>query len=97
MPSDASFGAACFRAVVDSGRVPALSLKHRNSKLEAIHEQFNLFDVRDEKKKFSVVTRSGREEGGAKGMPGKARAAGIESVRVSLSSTGATLTTVDLH
>ncbi|KWU45839.1 Nop14-like protein [Rhodotorula sp. JG-1b] len=61
-----------------------LSLKHRNSKLEAIHEQFNLFDVRDEKKKFSVVTRSGREEGGAKGMPGKARAAGIESRKKTL-------------
>ncbi|GAA5952736.1 hypothetical protein JCM8115_002335 [Rhodotorula mucilaginosa] len=60
------------------------SLQHRNSKLEAIHEQFNLFDVRDEKKKFSVVTRSGREEGGAKGMPGKARAAGIESRKKTL-------------
>ncbi|GAA5873930.1 hypothetical protein JCM3774_004043 [Rhodotorula dairenensis] len=60
------------------------SLKHRNSKLEAIHEQFNLFDVRDEKKKFSVVTRSGREEGGANGMPGKARAAGIEARKKTL-------------
>ncbi|BGP53261.1 hypothetical protein JCM8202_002586 [Rhodotorula sphaerocarpa] len=60
------------------------SLKHRNSKLEAIHDQFNLFDVRDEKKKFAVVTRSGKEEGGAKGMPGKARAAGIESRKKTL-------------
>ncbi|GAA6041244.1 hypothetical protein JCM8097_001294, partial [Rhodosporidiobolus ruineniae] len=54
------------------------SLVHRNAKLQAIHDQLNVFDVRDDKKKFAVVTRTGKEEGGAKGMPGKARAAGIE-------------------
>ena len=56
------------------------SLAHRNSKLDAIHDKFNLFDVRDEKKKFEVVTRRGEVEGGKKGMPGRARAAGIETV-----------------
>lgn len=59
----------------------ATSLVHRTSKLQQIHDQFNLFDLRDEKTKFAVVTRSGKEEGGVKGMPGRARAAGIESVR----------------
>lgn len=56
------------------------SLAHRTAKLEAIHDKFNLFDVRDEKKKFEVVTRRGEVEGGKKGVPGRARAAGIESV-----------------
>ncbi|GAA6048030.1 hypothetical protein JCM3770_000156 [Rhodotorula araucariae] len=60
------------------------SLAHRNSKLAQIHDQFNLFDIRDEKKKFAVVTRSGKEEGGTKGMPGRARAAGIEARKKSL-------------
>ncbi|BGP37085.1 nucleolar complex protein 14 [Rhodotorula kratochvilovae] len=60
------------------------SLAHRTSKLQQIHDQFNLFDVRDEKKKFAVVTRSGKEEGGTKGMPGRARAAGIEARKKSL-------------
>ncbi|GAA5933377.1 hypothetical protein JCM3775_000672 [Rhodotorula graminis] len=62
----------------------ATSLVHRTSKLQQIHDQFNLFDVRDEKTKFAVVTRSGKEEGGVKGMPGRARAAGIESRKKSL-------------
>lgn len=58
------------------------SAQHRNAKLAAIHDQFNVFDTRDEKKKFQVVSRSGKEEGGGtKGMPGRARAAGIEAVR----------------
>ncbi|GAA5924147.1 nucleolar 14 family protein [Sporobolomyces koalae] len=60
------------------------SLAHRNSKLGAIHDKFNLFDVRDEKKKFEVVTRRGEVEGGKKGMPGKARAAGIETRKKTL-------------
>ncbi|GAA5966032.1 hypothetical protein JCM3765_006544 [Sporobolomyces pararoseus] len=60
------------------------SLAHRNAKLEAIHDKFNLFDVRDEKKKFEVVTRRGEVEGGKKGMPGKARAAGIETRKKTL-------------
>ncbi|GAA6008589.1 hypothetical protein JCM11491_003358 [Sporobolomyces phaffii] len=60
------------------------SLAHRNAKLGAIHDQFNLFDVRDEKKKFEVVTRRGEVEGGKKGMPGKARAAGIETRKKTL-------------
>ncbi|GAA5930412.1 hypothetical protein JCM1841_006850 [Sporobolomyces salmonicolor] len=60
------------------------SLAHRNSKLEAIHGKFNLFDVRDEKKKFEVVTRRGEVEGGKKGMPGRARAAGIEARKKTL-------------
>ncbi|GAA5902471.1 hypothetical protein JCM8208_006897 [Rhodotorula glutinis] len=60
------------------------SLAHRTDKLQQIHSQFNLFDVRDEKTKFAVVTRSGKEEGGVKGMPGRARAAGIESRKKSL-------------
>ncbi|TNY24163.1 nucleolar protein 14 [Rhodotorula diobovata] len=60
------------------------SLQHRSQKLQQIHDQFNLFDVRDEKTKFAVVTRSGKEEGGVKGMPGRARAAGIESRKKSL-------------
>ncbi|GAA5887400.1 hypothetical protein JCM5296_007127 [Sporobolomyces johnsonii] len=60
------------------------SLAHRNSKLDAIHDKFNLFDVRDEKKKFEVVTRRGEVEGGKKGMPGRARAAGIEARKKTL-------------
>ncbi|GAA5830644.1 hypothetical protein JCM11251_002547 [Rhodosporidiobolus azoricus] len=60
------------------------SLQHRNAKLQAIHEQLNVFDVRDEKKKFAVVTRKGTEEGGVKGMPGRARAAGIEQRKKTL-------------
>ncbi|KAM0751542.1 Nop14-like protein [Meredithblackwellia eburnea MCA 4105] len=54
------------------------SFAHRSSKLEAIGQQFNKFDVREEKKKFEVVTRNGRTEQGKKGAPGKSRAAGIE-------------------
>ncbi|BGP22050.1 nucleolar complex protein 14 [Rhodotorula toruloides] len=61
------------------------SAQHRNAKLAAIHDQFNVFDTRDEKKKFSVVSRSGKEEGGGtKGMPGRARAAGIEARKKTL-------------
>ncbi|GAA5903487.1 hypothetical protein JCM6882_006560 [Rhodosporidiobolus microsporus] len=60
------------------------SLQHRNAKFQAIHDQLNVFDVRDEKKKFAVVTRKGTEEGGVKGMPGRARAAGIEQRKKTL-------------
>ncbi|PRQ74883.1 Nucleolar protein 14 [Rhodotorula toruloides] len=61
------------------------SAQHRNAKLAAIHDQFNVFDTRDEKKKFQVVSRSGKEEGGGtKGMPGRARAAGIEARKKTL-------------
>ncbi|GAA6061105.1 hypothetical protein JCM10212_006136 [Sporobolomyces blumeae] len=60
------------------------SLAHRNAKFDAIHDKFNLFDVRDEKKKFEVVTRRGEIEGGKKGLPGKSRAAGIEARKKTL-------------
>ncbi|GAA5857707.1 hypothetical protein JCM8547_004338 [Rhodosporidiobolus lusitaniae] len=60
------------------------SLQHRNAKFSEIHDQFNLFDTRDDKKKFAVVTRRGTEEGGIKGMPGKSRAAGIEQRKKTL-------------
>ncbi|GAA6005268.1 hypothetical protein JCM10207_002920 [Rhodosporidiobolus poonsookiae] len=60
------------------------SLAHRNNALQKVHESLNHFDIRDEKKKFAAVTRKGTEEGGVKGMPGRARAAGIEQRRKTL-------------
>ncbi|BGP13147.1 nucleolar complex protein 14 [Rhodosporidiobolus nylandii] len=62
----------------------ATSQQHRSAKLQAIHDSFNVFDTRDEAKKFAVVTRKGTEEGGVKGMPGRARAAGIEQRKKTL-------------
>jgi nucleolar protein 14 len=59
----------------------ASSLQHRNAKFQEIATQFNVFDVREDKKKFAVVTRRGTEEAGVKGAPSKSRSAGIEQVR----------------
>lgn len=61
------------------------SQTHRSAKLDALGKEFNRFDVREENKKFEVVTRQGKVEEGRKGAPGKSRAAGIELVRHSLS------------
>ncbi|KAL8280618.1 hypothetical protein RQP46_006941 [Phenoliferia psychrophenolica] len=54
------------------------SQAHRSAKLDTIGQQFNKFDVREEHKKFEVVTRQGKPEEARKGAPGKSRAAGIE-------------------
>lgn len=60
------------------------SQAHRQAKLEAIGNDFNKFDIREEKKKFDVVTRQGRLEEAKKGAPGKSRAAGVELVRLAV-------------
>ena len=57
------------------------SQAHRSAKLESLGKEFNKFDVREENKKFEVVTRQGKPEEARKGAPGKSRAAGIELVR----------------
>lgn len=64
----------------------AASGAHRSAKLEAIGQDFNKFDLREENKKFQVVTRQGKLEEGKKGAPGKSRAAGLEQVSGSPSS-----------
>ncbi|KAK4703514.1 nucleolar protein 14, partial [Phenoliferia sp. Uapishka_3] len=54
------------------------SQAHRSAKLDTIGKEFNRFDVREENKKFEVVTRQGKPEAARTGAPGKSRAAGIE-------------------
>jgi len=57
------------------------SLAHRNDKFATIGQEFNKFDIREEKQKFEVVTRKGKVEETKKGKPGQSRAAGTELVR----------------
>ena len=59
------------------------STAHRNAKLESIGKDFNQFDLRQEKRKFDVVTRGGKLEEGKKGAPTKSRTAGLELVGIS--------------
>ncbi|GAA5971469.1 hypothetical protein JCM11641_008367 [Rhodosporidiobolus odoratus] len=65
-------------------QLSATSQHHRSAKLQAITDELSVFDQRDVKSKFSVVTRKGTEEGGAKGMPAKARSAGMEQRKKTL-------------
>ena len=67
-------------------QLSATSQGHREAKLDAIGHDFNKFDIREENKKFQVVTRGGKLEEGKKGAPGKSRAAGIEQVSLSYRS-----------
>lgn len=58
----------------------ATSQAHRSTKLDDIGKDFNQFDLRQEKRKFDVVTRQGKLEQGKKGAPTKSRTAGLELV-----------------
>lgn len=77
-------------------QLSSTSQGHRTAKLEAIGKDFNKFDVREENKKFQVVTRQGKLEEGKKGAPGKSRQAGLEQVRPPRSSQGGPQLTIAL-
>lgn len=65
-------------------QLSSTSQGHRSAKLDAIGVDFNKFDIREENKKFQVVTRGGKLEEGKKGAPGKARQAGLEQRKKTL-------------
>jgi nucleolar protein 14 len=62
-------------------QLSSTSQGHRSAKLATIGQDFNKFDIREENKKFEVVTRQGKLEAGKKGAPGKSRQLGLEQVR----------------
>lgn len=68
------------KRIKQNKQLSSTSQAFRSTKLEAIGNDFNKFDTREENKKFQVVTRQGRLEEGQKGAPGKSRQAGLEQV-----------------